>query len=101
MTNPEFQMEKNTNFYFFYRYVVGLQIKVTSPLTHNISGVAKACFQTLIATLWYSTPKPFLWWVSTLAVLGGTSSYSIVKSLEMKQSQNQSSSEKQPLMSKA
>jgi len=85
---------------FFMGYVVGLQIKVTSPLTHNISGVAKACFQTLIATLWYSTPKPFLWWVSTLAVLGGTSSYSIVKSLEMKKNQNQTS-EKQPLMSKA
>jgi len=83
---------------FFMGYVVGLQIKVTSPLTHNISGVAKACFQTLIATLWYSTPKPFLWWVSTLAVLGGTSSYSVVKSLEMKRNANTNTSDNQPLL---
>jgi len=84
---------------FFMGYVVGLQIKVTSPLTHNISGVAKACFQTLIATLFYATPKPFLWWVSTLAVLGGTSSYSVVKSLEMKRkAATNTASDQEPLM---
>jgi len=35
-------------------FVVGLEIKFTTPVTHTISGVAKACFQTVIAVLWYS-----------------------------------------------
>jgi len=76
---------------FFMGYVVGLQIKVTSPLTHNISGVAKACLQTLLDTVIHSTPKPLLWWVGTLAVLGGTTSYSVVKSISMKKSHQQES----------
>lgn len=76
---------------FFMGYCVGLQIKVTSPLTHNISGVAKACLQTLIDTIVHSTPKPFLWWIGTLAVLGGTTSYSVVKSIAMKASHQQES----------
>ena len=76
---------------FFMGYCVGLQIKVTSPLTHNISGVAKACLQTLMDTIIHSTPKPVLWWVGTLAVLGGTTSYSVVKSMAMKQSHQQES----------
>merc|ERR1712226_1528621 len=94
-------------------YVVGLEIKVTSPLTHNISGGSKACLQTLLATIYYHTAKPFLWWVGTLTVLVGTCSYSVVKSMEMKKQQqqneatrqavantiNQVNSEKQPLLS--
>ena len=35
-------------------YVSGLQIKVTSPLTHNISGTAKAAGQTVLATHLYN-----------------------------------------------
>ncbi len=31
-------------------YVAGLQIQVTSPLTHNISGTVKAALQTVMAT---------------------------------------------------
>ena len=34
-------------------YVVGLQIKVTTPVTHTVSGVAKACLQTIIAVIYY------------------------------------------------
>lgn len=97
---------------FFMGYCVGLQIKVTSPLTHNISGVAKACLQTLLDTIYHNTPKPFLWWIGTLAVLGGTTSYSVVKSLAMKTSHQQESirtdvenadrqnSDRQPLLQK-
>ena len=33
--------------------MTGLQIKVTSPLTHNISGTAKAAAQTVLATQWF------------------------------------------------
>ncbi|KAB7495625.1 GDP-fucose transporter 1 [Armadillidium nasatum] len=75
-------------FGFAIGFVTGLQIKVTSPLTHNISGTAKACFQTVIATWWYSDPKSILWWVSNWVVLGGTLAYTKVKQLQMKENHN-------------
>jgi len=65
-------------------YVAGLQVQKTSPVTHNISGVAKACFQTLLATLYWQQNKSWLWWSSTFLVLFGTAAYSMVKSLDMK-----------------
>uniref|UniRef100_A0A8C5D3E2 GDP-fucose transporter 1-like n=1 Tax=Gouania willdenowi TaxID=441366 RepID=A0A8C5D3E2_GOUWI len=49
-------------------YVTGLQIKHTSPLTHNVSGTAKACTQTLLAVLSGSAKKSSLWWSSNLLV---------------------------------
>ncbi|XP_065569825.1 GDP-fucose transporter 1-like [Artemia franciscana] len=71
-------------FGFAIGYVTGLQIKVTSPLTHNISGTAKACAQTVIATYWYSEVKSGLWWLSNLIVLGGSAAYTRVRQIEMK-----------------
>ena len=58
--------------------------QVTSPLTHMISGTAKACAQTVIATWWYSLVKSGLWWISNWVVLGSSLSYSYVKAMEMK-----------------
>uniref|UniRef100_A0A8C5D6R5 GDP-fucose transporter 1-like n=1 Tax=Gouania willdenowi TaxID=441366 RepID=A0A8C5D6R5_GOUWI len=66
-------------------YVTGLQIKHTSPLTHNVSGTAKACTQTLLAVLSGSAKKSSLWWSSNLLVLGGSSAYTWVRSTEMKE----------------
>ncbi|XP_077983966.1 GDP-fucose transporter 1-like [Glandiceps talaboti] len=66
-------------------YVTGLQIQVTSPLTHNISGTAKACAQTIIAVCYYSEVKTVLWWLSNMMVLFGSGAYTNVKSMEMKQ----------------
>ena len=66
-------------------FVTTLQIKVTSPLTHNISGTAKACAQTVIATSWYQETKSFLWWTSNVVVLLGSAFYTRVKQLEMDQ----------------
>ncbi|XP_059927262.1 GDP-fucose transporter 1 isoform X1 [Gadus macrocephalus] len=74
-------------FGFAIGYVTGLQIKYTSPLTHNVSGTAKACAQTLIAVVYYHSSKGLLWWTSNLMVLGGSSAYTWVKSLEMKKVQ--------------
>lgn len=65
-------------------YVTGLQIKVTSPLTHNISGTAKAAAQTVLATYWWAESKSVLWWTSNFVVLGGSMAYTRVKQLEMK-----------------
>jgi len=84
-------------------YVVGLEIKVTTPVTHTISGVAKACLQTVIAVLWYHETKTSLWWFANLLVLFGTASYSFVKSLDMKkqhesEKSNRDDEVKQPLV---
>lgn len=64
-------------------YVTALQIQVTSPLTHNISGTAKACAQTVLATQWFNESKSQLWWTSNAIVLGGSGLYARVKQLEM------------------
>ena len=65
-------------------YVTSLQIKVTSPLTHNVSGTAKACTQTVLACIAYSQTKPMWWWVSNMMVLVGSSGYTYVRMQEMK-----------------
>ncbi|XP_038213513.1 GDP-fucose transporter 1 [Zerene cesonia] len=66
-------------------YVTSLQIKVTSPLTHNISGTAKACAQTVMATQWYNETKNSLWWASNLIVLASTALYARFKQVEMEE----------------
>ncbi|KAM9861088.1 GDP-fucose transporter 1 [Aulostomus maculatus] len=71
-------------FGFAIGYVTGLQIKYTSPLTHNVSGTAKACAQTVIAVMYNASSKSLLWWTSNMLVLGGSSAYTWVKSREMK-----------------
>lgn len=70
-------------------FVTALQIKVTSPLTHNISGTAKACAQTIIATHWNHESRSTLWWFSNFVVLFGSSLYARVKQLEMDKKFNQ------------
>ena len=49
-------------------YVSAWQIQVTSPLTHNISGTAKAAAQTVMATQWNNEFKTGLWWSSNVLV---------------------------------
>ncbi|CAK1551587.1 unnamed protein product [Leptosia nina] len=66
-------------------YVTSLQIKVTSPLTHNISGTAKACAQTVIATQWYNEVKNSTWWSSNIIVLASTALYARFKQVEMEE----------------
>jgi GDP-fucose transporter C1 len=65
-------------------YMTGLQIKVTSPLTHNISGTAKACVQTIISVTYFHEVKTVLWWLSNFLVLGGSLAYTYVRHGEMK-----------------
>ncbi|XP_029001078.1 GDP-fucose transporter 1 [Betta splendens] len=78
-------------FGFAIGYVTGLQIKYTSPLSHNVSGTAKACAQTVIAVAYNSSSKSLLWWTSNMMVLAGSSAYTWVKSLEMKNSPSKGS----------
>jgi len=89
-----FQFLNSLNFWFLMTvggifgfaigYVTGLQIKTTSPLTHNISGTAKAAAQTVLATHWFNETKSSLWWFSNMVVLGGSLVYARVRQLEMK-----------------
>ncbi|XP_013393373.1 GDP-fucose transporter 1 [Lingula anatina] len=73
-------------FGFAIGYVTGLQIQVTSPLTHNISGTAKACAQTVLGCIYFQETKLFLWWLSNFVVLGGSFAYTLVRRAEMKES---------------
>ncbi|KAM4596953.1 GDP-fucose transporter 1 isoform 1-T1 [Fundulus diaphanus] len=85
LTDPSFwgMMTLGGVFGFAIGYVTGLQIKFTSPLTHNVSGTAKACVQTVIAVVYNQSTKSLLWWTSNMMVLGGSSAYTWVKSREM------------------
>ncbi|KAH9635703.1 hypothetical protein HF086_011093 [Spodoptera exigua] len=59
--------------------------RVTSPLTHNISGTAKACAQTVLATQWYNETKNVLWWTSNIIVLFSSALYARFKQQEMEE----------------
>jgi len=78
-----FEMVVAGLFGFAIGYVTGLQIQVTSPLTHNISGTAKAAAQTVLATQVNAEVKSVMWWASNALVLAGSLAYARVKQLEM------------------
>lgn len=78
-----FMMSLSGLFGFAIGFVTGLQIQVTTPLTHNISGTAKACAQTILAVVWFSEMKTILWWLSNFLVMIGSASYARVKQVEM------------------
>lgn len=66
-------------------YVTSLQIQVTSPLTHNVSGTAKACAQTVIATQIYNESKSISWWMSNIVILNASGLYAWFKQREMRE----------------
>jgi len=70
-------------FGFVIGYFTALQIKVTSPLTHNVSGTAKACAQTVLATYWFNEEKSFLWWISNVVVLTASAFYARIRQLDL------------------
>eukprot|EP00053_Salpingoeca_punica_P007628 m.69462 g.69462 ORF g.69462 m.69462 type:complete len:325 (+) comp14250_c0_seq1:59-1033(+) len=66
-------------------WVTMLQVQTTSPLTHNISGTAKACVQTILALQISHEQRSFMWWMSNALVLGGSMGYTQVRRAEMQQ----------------
>ena len=70
-------------FGFLIGIVTIAQISLTSPLTHNISGTAKACVQTLIAVVFLGDKLSLRSAFGTFLVLFGTFLYSLVRSREM------------------
>lgn len=53
-----------------------MQIKATSPLSHNISGTAKAAFQTGLAFWYYQNPQTPMALMGVALVLSGSFAYS-------------------------
>ncbi|VDM33523.1 unnamed protein product [Hydatigera taeniaeformis] len=77
-------------FGFAISYTTTWQIQVTSPLTHNISGTAKAAVQTIIATVISLHFKSVLWWVGNGMVVVGSMAYAYVRhKLALKEQEEQ------------
>jgi len=64
--------------------VTVLQIKATSPLTHNISGTAKAAVQSMLAFYLWGNKATVMGVLSIFVVLGGSLLYTFVKMDENK-----------------
>ncbi|KAF7267865.1 hypothetical protein GWI33_018947 [Rhynchophorus ferrugineus] len=74
---------------FLIGFFTSLQIKYTSALTHNISGTAKACAQTVLATYWYQETKSIMWWFSNLIILIASGAYARIKQIDMERKHRQ------------
>jgi len=64
-----------------------LQIQVTSPLTHNISGTAKAAVQSILALYIFGNPTTAANLAGIAIVLGGSLAYSYIRREEMAEAQ--------------
>jgi len=67
----------------FFGFSIGivtvLQIKATSPLTHNISGTAKAAVQSLMAFYLWGNEWTIMGVLGIFTVLGGSLLYTFVR----------------------
>lgn len=72
----------------FFGFSIGivtvLQIKATSPLTHTISGTAKAAVQSMMAFFIWKNKATFMGVLGIFTVLGGSLAYTMVKMNENK-----------------
>lgn len=72
----------------FFGFSIGivtvLQIKATSPLTHNISGTAKAAVQSIMAFYIWGNEATFMGVLGIFTVLGGSLLYTLTKMSENK-----------------
>lgn len=76
----------------FFGFSIGivtvLQIKATSPLTHNISGTAKAAVQSIMAFYIWGNPATLIGVLGIFIVLGGSLLYTYVKMNENRMNSN-------------
>mmetsp|Transcript_28016 Transcript_28016/g.45480 ORF Transcript_28016/g.45480 Transcript_28016/m.45480 type:complete len:359 (+) Transcript_28016:157-1233(+) len=68
---------------YFINIATFLQIKFTSPLTHTISGTAKAIVQTVLGALLFQNPISLLNGLGNAICIGGTFLYAFVRHREM------------------
>ena len=71
---------------FIINIAIYINIKYTTPLTHNLSGTVKACLQTLLAMVIFpnSETMPFMKLVGTIFIIGFSAYYAYVRRSEMK-----------------
>jgi len=67
---------------FMIGIVTVMQISITSPLTHNIAGTAKACVQTVLALLIYQNDTTANAMLGVVLVLLGSALYTWVRNKE-------------------
>jgi GDP-fucose transporter C1 len=70
-------------FGFLIGIIIVFQITLTSPLTHNVAGTAKATLQTFLALAIYRNPITFEGALGIFFILLGSSLYTYVRSEEM------------------
>ncbi|KAH9508031.1 hypothetical protein Btru_052664 [Bulinus truncatus] len=58
-------------------WISTLQISLTSPLTYIISTNSKSVFQTLLAVLWNSETRSWVWWMGNILVMTGIVLYAV------------------------
>ena len=84
----------------FFGFSIGivtvLQIKATSPLSHNISGTAKAAVQSMMAFYIWGNPATLFGVLGIFTVLGGSLIYTLVK---MNEGNNTPASKPSPAVS--
>lgn len=74
-----FMMVTSGIFGFAIGYIGTLQIHLTSALTHNVSGTAKAAIQTILAVIVNNETKLASWWLSNAIVLVASAGYAVVR----------------------
>lgn len=68
---------------FLIGIVTVMQIQHTSPLTHNISGTAKACVQTILAYMIWKNDSTVKGNIGVFLVILGSGIYAFVRMQEM------------------
>jgi GDP-fucose transporter C1 len=68
---------------FLIGIVTVMQINITSPLTHNISGTAKACVQTVLAYIIWQNDSTLKGNIGVVLVIIGSAVYAYVRMQEM------------------
>jgi len=68
---------------FLIGIVTVMQIQATSPLTHNISGTAKACVQTVLAYVIWQNDSTIKGNIGVALVIAGSGIYAYVRMREM------------------
>jgi len=87
LKTPEFWIAMTVAGFFGFSIgiVTVLQIKATSPLSHNISGTAKAAVQSMLAFYLWKNDATVLGVLGIFTVLGGSLIYTFVKMSENRQ----------------
>lgn len=68
---------------FFINIATFLQIKVTSPLTHNVVGTFKACVQTVFAVHYYQNMTTWWFWSGFFLTVLGSAVYTYARFQKM------------------